>query len=356
MTEKNSKEEIDILSLFSLIGEKTNSLFVSIINFFINILNLITQLLYLLKRNYLLVLGFLIVGNFIGYIYNKKIYQAIYKTTLTLSPNFGSTYHLYKNIKFYQSLIEQKDFEKLSIYLNIDSIDAKSLISISIEPYKNELYNLKNFNKLLNAADSTTGLSLSYDDFENKIPFESYAFHVLTLQTIKSEIPKQLEESIINYIENNKYFKNKKKIYLENLIIKKKHLKASVQKLDTLLFSKESKSLSNFDGSTKGPTILLKESQDNDLKYKLFSRYEHLNNELIFINNEIANKEYVINKISSFKHLLKSKSKFKSYIISVISLLIALIIILAKDVIKNLNNNSDLLINKLNYKKYNSTD
>ena len=36
MTEKNSKDEIDVLSLFSLIGKKTNSLLVLIINFFIS--------------------------------------------------------------------------------------------------------------------------------------------------------------------------------------------------------------------------------------------------------------------------------------------------------------------------------
>mgnify|MGYP000020221609 CR=1 FL=1 len=76
-----------------------------------------------------------------------------------------------------------------------------------IKPYKNELLNLKSFKELLKIADSTTGLSLSYDLFSDKIPFESYSFHVITLKTTKSEIPSQLEESIIKSVENNIYFK-----------------------------------------------------------------------------------------------------------------------------------------------------
>ena len=301
MTEKNSKDEIDILSLFSLIGKKSNSLLVLIINFFISFLNLIISILYLFKRNYLILLISLIIGSLTGYFYEKNLYVPQYKTTLTLSPNFGSTYHLYENIKFYQSLIDQKDFEKLNVYLNLDSTDAKFLTSISIKPYKNESLNLKNFKKLLSTADSTTSLSLSYKEFADKIPFESYSFHVITLKTTKSKIPIQLEQSIIKSLEKNEYYSSIKIMYLKNLEIKKEYVKSSIQKLDTLLFSKNFNTEESSKRGNLGTTILLEESKNQNIELKLFDRYTFLRDELIKINYEMENKKNVINTIDSFK-------------------------------------------------------
>jgi len=297
MIEKNSKDEIDILSLFSLIGKKTNSLLVLIINFFISFLNLILSILFLFKRNYLILLISLIIGSLVGYFYEKNLYVPQYQTTLTLSPNFGSTYHLYENIKFYQSLINQKDFEKLNVYLNLDSTELKSILSISIKPYKNESLNLKNFKKLLSSADSSTGLSLSYDQFSDKIPFESYSSHVITLKTTKSKIPIQLEQSIIKSLENNKYYLNLKNTHLKNLKIKKEYVLASIQKVDTLLFGKKR----NLNSENLGTTIVLDKNQNENIDLQLFDRYTKLRNELVEINFQFKDKENVINTIDSFK-------------------------------------------------------
>ena len=310
MIEKNSKDEIDILSLFSLIGKKTNSLLVLIINFFISFLNLIISILYLVKRNYIILLISLIIGLLTGYFYEKNLYVSQYQTTLTLSPNFGSTYHLYENIKFYQSLIEQKDMEKLNAYLNLDSTDAKFLTSISIKPYKNESLDLKNFKRLLNTADSTTSLTLDYKEFANKIPFESYSFHVITLKTTKVEIPTQLEESIIKSLENNKYYLNLKNTYLKNLKIKKEYVLASIQKVDTLLFGKKK----NLNSENLGTTIVLDKNQNEDTDLQLFDRYTDLRNELVEINFQFKDKENVINTIDSFNELGVNVST-KNYIL-----------------------------------------
>ena len=310
MTEKNSKDEIDILSLFSLIGKKTNSLLVLIINFFISFLNLIISILYLVKRNYIILLISLIIGLLTGFFYEKNLYVSQYQTTLTLSPNFGSTYHLYENIKFYQSLIEQKDMEKLNAYLNLDSTDAKFLTSISIKPYKNESLDLKNFKRLLNTADSTTSLTLDYKEFANKIPFESYSFHVITLKTTKVEIPTQLEESIIKSLENNKYYLNLKNTYLKNLKIKKEYVLASIQKVDTLLFGKKK----NLNSENLGTTIVLDKNQNEDTDLQLFDRYTDLRNELVEINFQFKDKENVVNTIDSFNELGVNVST-KNYIL-----------------------------------------
>jgi hypothetical protein len=357
MTEKNSKQEVDILALFSLIGKKINSFLYLIINLFISFLNLTIRLFFLMKRNYLILLIFIILGSSINYAYNKIFYVPEYNTTLTLSPNFGSSYQLYQDIKYYQSLLEQKDFEKLSHELNIDTSEAKSILSILIEPYKNEFIQLSIFKEMLSISDSVTSISLSYQESIDKIPFDSYSTHIVSLKLSKNKIPKLIEESIIMSQENNIYFKNKKNVYLKNLKIKKDHIKASIQRIDTLLFSQKNKSQKNLDNSIQGTTILIDENQNNKLKYELFSKLEDLNNDLVFVINEMDDKKHVINKVSSFKQLFKSNPiTNNNFFVIITSLLIGLIIVIVKDLIKYLNNNSDLYINKLKHKKYNSTD
>jgi len=353
MIEKNSKDEIDVLSLFSLIGKKTNSLLVLIINFFISFLNLIVSLLYLVKRNYLILLISLLIGSLIGYFYEKNLYFPQYQTTLTLSPNFGSTYHLYENIKFYQSLIEQEDFEKLSDILKIDSTEAKSLLSISIEPYKNEKLNLEGFEKLLNMADSTTALTLTYSEYANKIPFESYISHVIKLNLSNNKIPPQLEHSIITALEKNKYYRDKKNTYLKNLKIKREYVEASIQKIDTLLFAKKGTDIGDFNSKNLGTTILLDKNQNTNLELKLFDNYSTLNNELIYINNELNKKANIINIISSFPMIAEISNENKSYniVFGLFLFLFTLIIILFKRINALLGQDPNFKIKLVNYKK-----
>ena len=346
MTEKNNDQEVDLLSLFSVVSKKINSTFVLLINLFISIFNLFLNLLVVIKKNYLLLSSALIIGGLIGYIFEKKFYKPTYTSSLTLSPNFGSTYQLYGNIEFYKTLIEEQNFEKLKSYLNLDSSDSKSLKGISIRPYTNELLKLKNFKALLGAADSTTATNLNYDDYNKNIPFDSYSRHVITLQSNTSKIPTQIEQRIIQNIENNLYYKNKKETYLENLEIKKQYILESIEKLDTLLFAEKK----NSESENSGTTIVLDDNQKENIALQLFDRYKRIRNELVDINSELNDKKNVINTIDSFSDI-GSKEDINFIILSPLFLfLISLFLILISDLTKKLFNGSyGLKINKLNY-------
>jgi hypothetical protein len=285
----------------------------------------------------------LIIGGLIGYIFDKKYYKPTYTSSLTLAPNFESTYQLYGNIDFYQTLIDQKDFKKLKSYLNIDSSDSKFLKEISIKPYKNELLNLKSFKELLKIADSTTGLSLSYDLFSDKIPFESYSFHVINLKTTKSEIPSQLEESIIKSVENNIYFKNKKETFIENLKIKKEYVLKSIQKVDTLLFGEKK----NINSENLGTTIVLDKNQNENIDIQLFDRYTKLRNELVEINFHFNDKKNVINTINSFSDTGTEEDSSFIVLTPLFFFLMLLFLILISDFNRKLSNGYSLKIKKL---------
>lgn len=343
MTEKNSNNEIDILSLFSLIGKKTNSFFVLLINLLISFLNLFISLLTIIRKNFFVLLTALIIGSITGYIYEKSFYEPSYKSTLTLAPNFGSTYKIYENIKYYKSIIDQQDFKKLSYQFGIDTSKAKSIKSISIEPFKTQSSKLSNYERMLENADSVTALTLSYREFEDKIPFDFYKFHVITLEINSKNVPIEMERIIIESVENNIYFKNKKETFIENLKIKKEYVLASIQKLDTLLFG-EKKNLSN---ENLGTTIVLDKNQNENIDLQLFNKYTKLRNELVEINFQSKDKENVINTIDSFNELGANVSDKNFFIHGGLFLSLIMLIVLIFYHIYILNPN--LKFKKLDY-------
>jgi hypothetical protein len=345
MTEKKSDQEIDLLSLFSIASKKFNSFLYFIINLFISFLNLFISLLTLIKKSYLLLLSALIIGGFIGNILQKKFFGPTYTSTLTLAPNFGSTYQLYGNIEFYQNLIKEEDFEKLNTYLNIDSSASKSLKDITIQPYTNELLKLTNYRNLLGTADSLTAMNFNYDDYISKVPFDNYSRHLIIVELNTNKVPTQIEERIIHNIENNLFYKNKKETYLENLKIKKEFILISLQKIDTLLFAEKK------DAKTEnlGTTIVLDENQNQNIDLQLFDRYTNLRNELVEINFELNDKKNVINTIDSFSDIGREKNSYLVIFSSLFLFLISLFLIIIKDFNKKLSNGSSLKFKKIDY-------
>jgi hypothetical protein len=299
----------------------------------------------LIKKNYLLLLSALIIGGFIGYILQKKIFKPTYCSTLTLAPNFGSTYQLYGNIEFYQNLIKEKDFEKLNIYLNLDSSDSKSLKNITIQPYTNELLKLTNYRNLLGTADSLTAMNFNYDDYISKVPFDNYSRHLIIVELDTNKVPTQIEEKIIHNIENNLFYKNKKETYLENLKIKKEFILISLQKIDTLLFAEKK------DAKTEnlGTTIVLDENQNQNIDLQLFDRYTNLRNELVEINFELNDKKNVINTIDSFSDIGREENSYLFILSSLFLFLMSLFLIIIKYFNKKLSNGSSLKFKKIDY-------
>ena len=347
MTEKNNDQEIDILSLFSLVSKKTNSVFVSLINLLISGINLFIRLLSVIRKNYLLLSAAIIIGSLMGYTYQKNFYKPTYTSTLTLSPNFGSTYQLYGNIEFYETLIEEQNFEKLKSYLNLDSSESKALKNISILPYKDELLKLKNYKALLGTADSVTAIDFNYDEFSPKITFEYYSRHVITLVLNNNKVPTQIEEKIIENIENNLYYKNKKETYLENLEFKKLYILESIVKLDTLLFAEKK----NSEDKNSGTTIVLDDNQNENIDLQLFDRFKSIRNELVEINYDLNDKKNVINTIDSFTDVGRMVDKNFTPIVALFLFLMTLFLILIYETNKKLSNGSFLNIKKLDYRR-----
>jgi hypothetical protein len=204
---------------------------------------------------------------------------------------------------------------------------------------------LKNFRDLLGTADSITASKLSYEDYNENIPFDSYSRHVIRLKSKTNKIPTQLEERIIQNIENNLYYKNKKETYLENLEFQKLYILKSIEKLDTLLFAEKKKP----EGENSGTTIVLDDNQNANIDLQLFDRYKNIRNELVEINYEMNDKKNVINTIDSFSDIGSEEHSYFILLTPLLLFLMTLFLILISDLNKKFSNGSySLKMNKLN--------
>lgn len=351
MTEKyNKEEEVDLLVIFSLIGKKINNLMIFLINLIINILNLFFKTVYFIKKKILILTISIVIGGFLGFIYQSYFSAPTYVTSMTLRPNFNSTIQLYKNIEFYQSLIEQKDYVKLEEHLNINHTEAQSLEEFSVQPYKSESMKLITFKNMLHLADSNTAAKLSYEEFTDKIAFENFSNHIITLKLKKREVPTQLTSSIVKSIVNNNYYANIQDTYIENLKIKRESINLSIQKLDSLLFFYKQKSQEETKKENAGTNIYMADNNNQSIEVELFGKYSSFNEQLIEINEDLNDKFNIVNIVSSFTQTGKLENNFGKlslFFSALICFLITFCLLILIEVNKILVTNSKIEIKKL---------
>ncbi len=161
----DSDEEIDLGHLFYVLGRAISSVFTWFFNLLKGIWDLFISLLLLIRANFKALAAAALLGGLIGGIYQYGIKNKEFESSMTLQPNFGSSVQLYKNIDFYQSLIEQEDFGRLTESLKITEDEARSLKKIEVDPYENDNQVLLAYKDFVQNLDSLTFDLVGYEEF-----------------------------------------------------------------------------------------------------------------------------------------------------------------------------------------------
>ncbi|NVJ88515.1 MAG: hypothetical protein HWD82_03645, partial [Flavobacteriaceae bacterium] len=133
----NQEEEIDLGSLFKIIGKGFSNLFNFIANIFKGIFHFIITFLIFIKQNIIKISVATILGAAIG-AYLQFNTPTQYASDLLVEPNFKSVMQLYTNVQFYNDLVKQKDTLGLQKTFNLTKEEAASLKKFSVEPVINE--------------------------------------------------------------------------------------------------------------------------------------------------------------------------------------------------------------------------
>jgi len=341
-TDSNSKsdeikeDDIDLGTLFTLIGKGISSVFNFIAQVFQTFWHWVLILILFLRSNFRKMALAALIGGLLGGIYQYAIKEKQFESSMTVEPNFGSAVQLYKNINYYLSLVKQDDSERLAASLNIGPEEAESISWIEVEPYSNENQLLISYKNFIQSLDSNTVKLIDYDTFSEELPIESFQYHVITVVGKDKFVFDKLGAPIINSIIANNYYDKVKTTAYSNLITKKSALENSMLELDSLRTIYKKVLLAESQKENAGTNIFMSENGSRTKEIDLFDKYMVMNDQLIEVNEKLITENEVINVVSSFNSIgMRVNKRYKNY--AVLGFLGGFIFLFVYLILKELN-------------------
>ncbi len=220
----DQKEELDLGHLLQLFEKGLDRMFRTILRIFL-----------FLKRNAIKLGALLIVGLVIGFLL-KEFGDKKLKSEVIVKPNFESGDYLYDVVAELQSKIVDKD----TLFFKNLGIDVNGLkdFEIHVQPIeKTELDKEK-------IKENNNYLEILQNYKDNDFVLEAVRSEVIKNAILTDRItfshrnPKKGEEyvtKLLDYMNNNPYFNELRKVYAENALIKIEKNKELIKQIDELI-------------------------------------------------------------------------------------------------------------------------
>ncbi|WP_040252867.1 hypothetical protein [Psychroserpens mesophilus] len=340
----HKSEEIDLVVFFNLIG----NFFLKIIDFFKSIFqSIISFFVFILRafiNNLKIISIVVLVSAAIGYGL-EKIKPNIYVSSMFVKPYFDSKYQLVNNIKYFNGLLENGEYQAFSEIFDIEEEEARKVLSfdIGIGP-ESENDKVKEYDEYLKSLDSVRAQEISYSDFiENRNIFSSNFFEI-SVESMKKDIFKKLENGLNSSFENT-YSEKKMKKRDSLIYIQKQNILASIGSVDSLqkvyirVLEEESKSKSQKIGIGEGFTIEPAESKTRE--FELLNKELDLRKQLRVLDEQKVEEDVFFDTVSGFQEIGSiSKNIYQRYsvIFPLLSFLVLCLIYIAKQTTRFVNN------------------
>jgi hypothetical protein len=302
--QQNKEEEVDLGSLFAIIGKGFSNLFQWIGEIFKGIFHFIISILLFLKQ-YLFPIGIAaILGLILGFFLEIKSPKR-YSSDLLLQTNFKSSRQLYDNIDFYNSLVKQKDTLGLEQTFGLDKQAAVSLKKFTITPIKNQNDIISGYNELILKIDTATVRSYEFEDFKKSFSDYDYKLHEITVIAETNNIFKAVGDVIITSVIDNIYFNTLKNITNENLNRLDSRYRQNLVQLDSFgkvfmqVLLADSKKVST------GTNIDFAGENRSSKEIELFYANQRINELLGEVTAAKLEKNQIINIVSNFESIGK---------------------------------------------------
>ena len=312
--QKNNDEEVDLGSLFIIIGKGFTKFFNFIGSIFKGIFHFLISILLFLKNNSIKIGIAAIIGGVIGVFLEVKK-PDLYGSDLLVEPNFKSARQLYNNINYYNDLVKQKDTAGLAITFKLDKNTAATLKKFTIEPIRSENDIIDAYNDFVLEVDTTTVKSYTYEKFKNSYTDLDYKIHKINVIAEKNNVFAGLDEVIISSVIENKYFDRKKQLTNENLNRTDSLLRQNLGQVDSLRKVYMQVLLDEAKKQENGTNIDLGGQKATTKEIELFTTNKKINSDLAGIAEEKSDKYEVINVISNFQPIgYEIKGVTKNYV------------------------------------------
>lgn len=319
--QNNNEEEVDLGSLFVIIGKGFSNFFNFIGNIFKEIFHWIISILLFLKQHFVKIAIPAIIGAVLG-IFLETQKAASFGSDLLVKPNFKSTRQLYNTINYYNDLVKQKDTLGLAETFKLDKLTAASFEKFTIEPIRTENDIIASYNDFVLAVDTTTVKSYTFEEFKNSFTGFDYYIHKINVIAKKNNVFKNLDEIIISSVVKNNYFNRLKQLTNENLNRTDSLLRQNLAQIDSLrkvymqVMIEEAQKQAGV-----GTNIDLGGTKTTTKELELFVTNRKINTDLSDVVIDKSEKYDVINVISNFQPIgyeIKGVTKNYAFLLAIL--------------------------------------
>ncbi|WP_299062892.1 hypothetical protein [uncultured Polaribacter sp.] len=338
--QRNNEEEVDLGSLFLIIGKGFSKLFNFIGNIFKDIFHVVITILIFVKKNIIKIGISAIIGFVIGAFLEVKTSDK-FGSDMLVQPNFKSARQLYNNVHYYNDLVKQKDTIGIQNTFKLDKKSAASIKKFSIEPIVNESDIINSYNEFILEVDTTTVKSYSFEDFKGSFTTLDYKYHIINVVSEENDVFNKLGDVILSSVVNNKYFSRLKELTNENLNRTDSLFRQNLVQVDSLRKVYMQVMIEEAKKSSNGTNIDLGGEKRTTKEIELFETNRKINKDLKELVEDKSDKYEVINVISNFQPIgyeIKGVVKNKAVQLAALGALLMVFLLLLNKVNIYLNN------------------
>lgn len=232
-TDKSS-EEIDLLQLFGFFESRLKSFFRLIFKGFKSIFDVVIAFLQVLQQHFIKVAIAVIVAFGIGFAYD--MYKPkIYSSKMIVKPLFESKYQLVTNIKYYNELVKNKEYEKLSETFDLTKEETQSLCSFEIKDGpESEKAKTKLYNEFMKSLDSAAAATVNYDKFVENITIYDASLYEIEVKSSINNVFGNLSKGFKKTFKSNDYSEENKRKKDTLFKLQKESIEKSLSDIDAL--------------------------------------------------------------------------------------------------------------------------
>ena len=297
---KPQEEEIELGSLFIIIGKGFSNFFNFIGKILKGISHFFILILLFIKDNLVKLAIAGAIGAVIGAFFEINE-GTTYGADMQVQPNFKSTRQLYNNVNYYNDLVKQKDTVSIAKAFNISIEEASSLKKFEIFPIKNGNDILSSYDDLILSVDTLTAKSYSFTAFKNTFTDFDYKVHNIHVVSKQNNLFPKLDEIIIASVVDNEFFNKVKVLTNENLNRTDSLLRQNLSQLDSLRRVYMTVLIEESKKQNSGTNIDLGSTKKTTKELELFETNRKINTELKEISKDRSEKSEILNVISKFQ-------------------------------------------------------
>ncbi len=323
-------EEIDLGQLFKMIGDMFNRFFAFLGKVATIIFNFLLLVLVFLRRHVIKIAITAIIGLVIGFFYEITS-PPIYGAQLMVETKFDSAYQLYNNIRYYDALAKDRDSIRLAQLFNITQREAAQLEGFYIEADDNKNKRLLEYAGIMETLDTASQKQFKFIDFDNNLEPTDYKFHKISVGSYNKYIFPKIQNTIINSIENNEYFKSQQEVSLMNLKRSDSLYKIAIVQADEMRDNyMEIRTIeANRDEQEIGTSIYMRPQAEENPEVALLQRKLELNDSITDIAKARVDNHKILKVISAFpEEGFISRSLTESHIFRIPIYLVCLLVLI----------------------------